>query len=275
MTSTETSSLVLHGRRRASARLRDGVVLLEADGVRRRIPAAAIERVDVHGPKGRRLTVVLTGDAPVAYHLRCRSVPAVQEFAHAVRRALPVRDADEPRPDGAGLVTEEPLERAAPNRVRLLGWSLGGGYALVLVLLLVKGAGVVPGVLWAVAPGPIAAGGLGVYGGWQLFREAWVLRTRGITVEGRLQRSHWYNGVEQYTYAYVDSHGVRRERTGSDGGAERAEITYDPADPETTKVGRRTTGQLVFGAVLILLLGGPILLAGVAFVVVGVVALVI
>ncbi|MGX4694660.1 hypothetical protein [Streptomyces sp. JNUCC 63] len=39
-------------------------------------------------------------------------------------------------------------------------------------------------------------------------------------------------------------------------------------DPETTKVGRRTTGQLAFGAVLIL----P---AGVAFAVAGVVALVI
>ncbi|MGP4089585.1 hypothetical protein [Streptomyces sp. KR55] len=145
MTSTETSSLVLHGRRRASVRLRDAVVLLEADGVQRRIPVAAIERVDVHGPKGRRLTVVLTGDEPVAYHLRCRSAPAVHEFAHAVRRALPVWDADEPRPDGAGLVTEEPLERAAPDRVRLLWWGLGGGYVLMLVLLLVKGAGVVRG----------------------------------------------------------------------------------------------------------------------------------
>ncbi|MEU6657238.1 hypothetical protein ABZ904_50245 [Streptomyces sp. NPDC046900] len=274
MTSTETSSLVLHGKGRASARLRDGVVLLEADGVRRRIPVAAIERVDVHGARVRRLTVVLTGDEPVAYHLRCRSAPAVHEFAQAVRRALPVRDADEPRPNGTELVTEKPLERAAPNRIRQLRWGLGGGYVLVLVLLLVTDAGVVPGVLWAVAPGPIAAGGLGVYGGWQLFREAWVLRTRGITVEGRLQRSHFYNGVEQYTYAYVDSHGVRRERTGSDGGAERVEITYDPADPETTKVGRRTAGQLVFGAVLILL-AGAVLLAGVAFVVMGMAALVI
>ncbi|MFE4798175.1 hypothetical protein ACFRFL_24570 [Streptomyces sp. NPDC056708] len=144
---------------------------------------------------------------------------------------------------------------------------------LVLALLLVKGAGVVLAVFWTVAPGPIAAGGLGVYGGWQLFREAWVLRTGGITVEGQLQRSHWYNNVE-HTYAYVGNHGVRREHTGSDGGAERAEITYDPADPETTKIGRRTTGQLVLGTVLILLPGG-VLLAGVALVAVGLVALVI
>ncbi|MFD9466846.1 hypothetical protein [Streptomyces sp. NPDC060027] len=44
----------------------------------------------------------------------------MREFVRAVHRALPVRDADEPQPDGAGLVTEEPLERTAPNRVRLL-----------------------------------------------------------------------------------------------------------------------------------------------------------
>ncbi|MFE9098590.1 hypothetical protein [Streptomyces sp. NPDC007264] len=91
---------MLHGKGRASARLRDGAVLLKADGVRRRIPVAAIERVDVHGAGGRRLTVVLTGDEPVAYHLRCRSAPAVHEFAHAVSRALPTRDADERRPNG-------------------------------------------------------------------------------------------------------------------------------------------------------------------------------
>ncbi|GAA2569788.1 MULTISPECIES: hypothetical protein [Streptomyces] len=149
---------MLHGRRRASARLRDGAVLRETDGVRRRIPVTAIERVDVHGAKDRQLTVVLTGDEPVAYRLRCRSSSAVHEFAQAVRRALPVRDADESRPNGTELVTEKPLERAAPNRVRLLWWGLGGGYVLVLALLPVKGllvtgaTGVVPGVFWAVAP---------------------------------------------------------------------------------------------------------------------------
>lgn len=250
------------------------MVLLEADGVRRRIPVAAIERVDVHGPKGQRLTVVLTGDEPVAYHLRCRSVPTVHEFARAVHRALPVRDADESRPDGAGLVTEEPLERAALNRVRLLWWGLGGGYMLVLVLLLVKGAGVIPVLLWANAPLPIAGGLGGVQSGWKVFREAWVLRTRGITVEGELQGTYRHESGKTHYYAYVDSQGVRRECKDSDGGAERAEITYDPVDPETAMVGRRTTGWLVVGAVLLLLMGA-VLLVGVVFVVVGMVALVI
>lgn len=128
--------------------------------MRRRIPAAAIERVDVDGATGRQLTIVLTGDAPVTYRFISRSAPAVREFARVVHRALPVRDADEPQPDGAGLVTEEPLERAAPNRVPLLWWGLAAGYALVLVLLLVKGAGVVPTVLWG-SPRPRSAPGAG------------------------------------------------------------------------------------------------------------------
>lgn len=99
------------------------------------------------------------------------------------------------------------------------------------------------------------------------------MRTRGITVEGRLLRSHWYNGVEQFTYAYVDNQGERRELRTSDGGAEQAEITYDPTNPEGAQIGRGTTGWLVFGALLILLLG-PLLLSGVAFAVVGLTALV-
>ncbi|MEU1439285.1 hypothetical protein ACFYPA_34695 [Streptomyces sp. NPDC005775] len=154
--------------------------------------------------------------------------------------------------------------------------GLGGGYVLVLVLLLVKGAfsGVVPVVLWAVAPLVIGGGVGGVQAGWQVFREPWVLRTRGITVEGELQETHWHEGGKQYYYAYVDSHGVRRECKSSDGGAERAEITYDPVNPDTAMVGHRTTGWLVFGAVLILLMGS-VLLAGVASAVVGVMALVI
>lgn len=225
--------------------------------------------------KGRWLTVVLTGNEAMAYRLRCRSAPAVHEFAQAVHRALPVRDADEPRPDRAGLVTEKPLERSAPNRVRLLWWGLGGGYVLVLVLLPVKGAfpELVPGLLWAVAPLVVAGGVGGLQAGWQVFREPWVLHTRGITVEGELQGTYWYEGGNQHYYAYVDSGGIRRECKSPDGGAERAEISYDPADPDTAMVGHRTTGWLVLGAVLILL-AGAVLLADVAFVVVSVVVLV-
>ncbi|MFF7334450.1 hypothetical protein [Streptomyces sp. NPDC008150] len=198
----------------------------------------------------------------------------MDEFAQAVRRALPVRDADEPRLDGAGLVTEAPLERARPNRVRQLWWGLGGAYALVFVLLVVTRAGVVPVLLWAAAPEAIGGGVFGVHIGWKMVREAWAMRTRGITVEGRLQQSHWHNGDKRYTYAYIDNQGEPRELTSPDGGAERAEITYNPADPENAQVGRGTTGWLVFGAALLLLLS-PLLLAGVWFAAVAVAALVV
>ncbi|MER5749299.1 hypothetical protein [Streptomyces sp. NPDC002088] len=52
MASTDTSPLVLRDRRRSAARLRAGVLLLDAGGGRRRIPVAAIERVDVSGSGG-------------------------------------------------------------------------------------------------------------------------------------------------------------------------------------------------------------------------------
>ncbi|MFJ9704358.1 hypothetical protein [Streptomyces sp. NPDC101234] len=112
MTEIDSSPLVLHGRRRSAARLRSGVLLREQGGVRRRIPVAAIERVEVRGRTGRELAVFLTSNDPrpaaPGRSLVSRSAPAVREFAEAPRRALPVRDAAEPRPDGASLVSVEP-----------------------------------------------------------------------------------------------------------------------------------------------------------------------
>ncbi|MGQ4348007.1 hypothetical protein [Streptomyces sp. SAS_275] len=133
---------------------------------------------------------------------------------------------------------------------------------LVLVLLIATRAGTVPVLLWVTAPVAMGGGGFGVHIGWKNVWEAWGMRTRGITVKGRLRRSHRNNGVEQFTYTYVDKQGEQRELASSAVAAERAEITYDPADPKTAQIGRGTTGWLVFGAVLILLFG-PLLLAGV------------
>jgi hypothetical protein len=72
-------------------------------------------------------------------------------------------------------------------------------------------------------------------------------------------------------YSDVDSHGVRRECKSSAGGAGRAEIRYDSVNPRDRHGRRRTTGWLVFGAVIILRTDS-VLPAGVAFAV-GVVAL--
>lgn len=116
----------------------------------------------------------------------------------------------------------------------------------------------VSGVFWAVAPCAAPAGGRragrmsGVPGA------LGASGPEGITLEGELQGNHCHEGGKQYYYSYVDRDGVRRECKSSAGGAEWAEITYDPVKPDTAP------GWLVAGAVLILLTGS-VLPPGVAF----------
>ncbi|MEU6667016.1 DUF3592 domain-containing protein [Streptomyces sp. NPDC046727] len=275
MTPTGTSPLVLHGRRRRAARLRSGELLWDAAGVRHRIPVAAIARVDVSGPRGNRLTVALfppatahppAGFPPSTYTLTSRSAPAVREFAAAVRRALPARgDAGEPLPGPSGRIRVEPLERPGLEPRRVRWWALGGVYVLVAALLAARrsGSGFLP---WLCSP-VLVAGLVGVRNGTAAIRDAWVLRTRGITVEGRLERTWTYHhddgSEEQYVYAYDDTRGVTRTRTGPEGGRERVEIVYDPEDPALTKVGRGP-GDLVLAVALQLVFGLPLLGFGLA-----------
>ncbi|MGW7206389.1 hypothetical protein [Streptomyces sp. NPDC054837] len=250
MTEIDTSPLVLHGRRRSVARLRAGVVLLETGGVRHRIPVAAIARVDATGPGDRVLTVVVatTPTDSVTYSLTSRSAPAVRAFADAVRRALPVRDADEPRPQ----VSVEPVERSGPH----LGYAILGAllltYVLVAVVLVNRGAEERAVVFWLAGPVLTGAGSTTLPGGVRTVREAVVLRRRGITVEGRREGSYEVGTgedvVTHHTYAYVDALGNTRTRSGRQGGADEVDILYDPEDPEgTTKVGHGTAGHLALG----------------------------
>jgi hypothetical protein len=276
VTEIDSSPLVLYGRRRSAARLRSGVLLLEQGGVRRRIPVAAIAHVDVRGRKGRELAVVLTSRDPCpdppGYSLVSRSTPAVREFAEALRRALPVRDADGPGRDGAALVSVEPMERPGPEPRRSALVALGAAYALITVALVVRGAGEQAIVSWAVGGPTVLAPGVAVLvGGVRYARDAVVLRARGITVEGRMEYSYetgsGADAVTHHVYSYVDAHGVRRRRSGTEGGAQEVEIVYDPEDPEgVTKVGRRTGWQLAGGVLLALLLGLPMTVLGLAMV---------
>ncbi|MFK0112462.1 hypothetical protein [Streptomyces sp. NPDC091217] len=272
MTEIDSSPLVLNGRRRSAARLRSGVLLLEQGGVRRRIPVAAIERVEVRGRTGRELAVVLTSNDPCpaapGHSLVSRSAPAVREFAEALRRALPARDATEPRPDGASLVSVEPMERPGPEPRQVALVALGAGYALIAVALVARGAGEQAVVSWLVGvPLVLAQGVAALVGGVRRVRDAVVLRARGITVEGRLEYSYGTgsgeDAVRRHVYSYVDAHGVRRERDGTEGGAQEVEIVYDPGDPEgATKVGRGTGWQLTGGVFVAVLLGLPMTLVG-------------
>ncbi|MEW1828492.1 hypothetical protein [Streptomyces sp. NPDC088196] len=293
MTEINTSPLVLHGRRRSVARLRAGVLLLETDGVRHRIPVAAIGRVYVNGPRGRVLTITLAAAradpadparrTPVTYSLTSRNAPAAAAFAEAVRRALPVRYADEPRPEAeaeAGVevsVSVEPIVRSRPDLGRVIVGTLCLAFVLVAVVLVARGAGERAVVCWLGGPVLLGAGVAGLMGGGRAVREAVVLRGRGITVEGRLTRSYEVgtgeDAVTHHTYEYVDALGTTRTRSGPEGGAGMVEILYDPEDPEgVTKVGHGTAGHLAFGLVF-LALGLPTALAGLWMSGVGVTAL--
>ncbi|MGW1804819.1 hypothetical protein [Streptomyces sp. NPDC002078] len=85
-------------------------------------------------------------------------------------------------------------------------------------------------------PALAACGCLSTMSGWRLVRAAWVLRTRGVAAEGRLE-----------SFREIST--------------EKGPLTlYDPADPDgSSQVGTGTAGMLVFGVVLLLVGGIPVL----------------
>nr|BFD83757.1 hypothetical protein StreXyl84_31580 [Streptomyces sp. Xyl84] len=268
MTSSETAPPDLYGRRRSAVRLCAGELLLDARLLRRRIPLAAIDRVAVGGAGGRTLTVVLTaagGEPPAAYSLTCRDAAAGRAFAEAVGRELDAHRSGGPRTDGSGQVREERLKRwvSAPRRGPGPGWAAAAVYVLVAAVLLASraDAGAVFG--WLAGPLVLGPAAVAVTGGAALVRQAWALRARGIAAPARLRRSYAVHGSdepsEHHVYTYVDAEGLTREWRGAGSGAERAEILYDPADPEVAVFGRGTTGRLAGGFAFALGVGGALL----------------
>jgi hypothetical protein len=171
----------------------------------------------------------------------------VREFAAAVSRALPVRDAGEPRVDGAGLVSEEMVRRWSPSPGQ---WGAAGLPAVYLPVPLVLWFAdrVTPLVLWLLGPVMAVIGAWAVRDGWEMKGKAAALRSRGITVEGRLESSYEERSgdetVTKYVYPFADTRGGIHERRGAQGrGAERVEIVYDPENPQNNKVGRRPGEQ--------------------------------
>ncbi|MEV8406036.1 hypothetical protein AB0R12_09525 [Streptomyces niveus] len=249
-----TSPVILPGQRRGVAtRLEQGVLIMESRAFERRIPVAAIERVEIRGAKGRSLVLVLT--APDKAHgeswtVDSSSAPAVRAFADALRLLVPVRDAGEVRADGALLVTRVPVEKPA------IGWQRAALRLSVSLYLLAAAAMLVVGLLgayeWYAALACWLIGSLaipirhGVSAGWDMTREAWRLRTSGVLVEGRKS----YYG----TYEFTDLDGRIRSLRDSYESAERVRVLYDPADPQqTAQVGQRTVGTLAFGGLVCLL----------------------
>ncbi|MET9952506.1 hypothetical protein ABZ135_13305 [Streptomyces sp. NPDC006339] len=290
MTSTTSSPLVLRGFLGRRVRLRSAELLWETRAAVRRIPVAAVARVEVRGRGGRTLVVVLTegreqdqdqgegqgeggdggeegtGGGPVTYTLHAYSAAATRLFADAVRGALPVRDADQPRPSGARLVTVE--RRPAPVRPRRIRPDVVAAVAFCLVLAaLVVTASWAGAFAWVLVP---LAGGAGVSLtslGWKPAREGWILAVRGITVDGRRKNSGAVDAGDPdalYVYLFDDAEGVPRAYRGSNGGRDEEEIVYDPRNPAISQLRRRNAAQLCAGAAVLVLLALPLLAGGAA-----------
>ncbi|MEV6756886.1 hypothetical protein [Streptomyces sp. NPDC051214] len=219
----------------------------------RRIPVAAIERVEVKGPKGRRLVVVLT--APEAgdresLTVYSRSAPGVLALAHTLRQSLPIRDETQPRADGALLVTRVPVAKPATDWRRVALRCSVSLYLLAAAAMLIRG--VSGAAEWYVALACWLIGIVavplrhGVRAGWEMARETWRLRTCGVLVEGR----KLYSG----TYEFTDIEGRARQLTDAYESAEQVQILYDPtAAEQVAQVGPRTAGTLAFAALVCLL----------------------
>ncbi|MFJ3668084.1 hypothetical protein ACIPSE_16705 [Streptomyces sp. NPDC090106] len=247
----------------------DGKLLLEQDGVRRRIPLAAVEEVRAATAAPHGVEVVLTasgGAAPTVYRLAHRKAAETAVFVSAVNAALPPgRDRD--GVDGESLVVSE----QAPPRSSYwrsgdwVIWAvvgvLGGGWAAGFVTLLWH-SDLIGAILWVLGTKPLI-GGLAVYflAGSALYDRA-ILRRRGVTVLAT--RSHSTGKKE--IYAFTDLEGVRRECE-PDSAAEpvsahttprRVQVSYDPRKPDRVAARlpvrtwvARTLGVAVFGTAML------------------------
>ncbi|MFF8280185.1 hypothetical protein ACF05T_29550 [Streptomyces lateritius] len=268
MTSRTTSPLVLHGALGQRARLREGELLLRSRRELRRIPVAAIERVEVRGPRGRTLAVVLTGQEPVAartHSLTSLRPAAVKRFAAVLCAALPVRDGAELSRSGSPPVTVEPLERRGRPAVQF-GSVVAVAFCLVMAALLVTrswgGA-----FCWVFVPMLVGAGVSLAEVGWKPVREGWILAVRGITVDGRRKNSGAIDAGDagaSYVYLFTDAEGVPRVYRGSNGGRDEEEIVYDPRNPGLNQLRRRNAAQFAAGLTFLLFLVLPLLGSGTA-----------
>ncbi|MFF9209456.1 MULTISPECIES: hypothetical protein [unclassified Streptomyces] len=264
MTSYDTAPHVLHGRRGRAARLSGAELLLDTAGLRRRIPLAAIERVETGGAGDRVLTVVLRTDGtrpPPAYSLTARRAPQAAAFAQRVSAAGAA--AGEWPPGGApDAVREEPLKRGTRRPRSRWWWVVPTVYLAGFVALVAAGAGAGALFGWLVVPLLLAPAVVAVLGGAELVRQGRALRARGVVAQARLARTYALHGEdsgEGCVYLYVDGRGHAHEWRGRGSAAERVEILYDPDDPEVARLGRGAVGRMVQGVAFAAGVGGLLL----------------
>ncbi|MFJ8172585.1 hypothetical protein ACIQ64_29665 [Streptomyces sp. NPDC094473] len=217
MTSSSSSSALPSltvGSRSGSFALESRSILLEQGGVRRRIPLEAVEEVRLDGVRRPAVEVVLTappGSSGTVYRVDCRNAASATAFVDATARALPARDVDTPREDGAARVAV--LPRAADRnrrspRDRLVIAAVLAPVALYVggLLVLIMDGDVLGVIFWLLGLKPLAFGLL-LYGmAAKNLYDRWLLRRRGISV---LATSDHTQGQKEI-YRYVDAEGVRR-----------------------------------------------------------------
>ncbi|MEV4447806.1 hypothetical protein [Streptomyces mirabilis] len=270
------TELVLRARRTTALFERDAV-LLDRRGNRLRIPLAAIETVRTGGGSRRRVIgIVLTsaGATPVVHTLSPPSTTAATAFADTVNAALPVRDAAEPRADGATLVTTVPVpprterkDRWTTSRERRVQWAFGALFALGTALAAATGEWTLV-LLWVTSYAPFLVGCALTHIVYRATVNWWLLRRRGITVLAVYKDSDYVGDVLIKTYSFADVAGSERTFSGSGRlmgtDPERIEVTYDPCAPKrmTTRDGPavRTLSVLAY-----VLLGLPVTAATAAY----------
>ncbi|MFD4835711.1 hypothetical protein ACFWPV_38615 [Streptomyces uncialis] len=217
-------ALYVHGRK-GNAWLDDEVMVLQQDGLRRRIPLAAVAEVRNGGRRQASLEITLrteegVGTGPVRYELEARSGATVDLFVEAVTAALPAAHAAQPVGIGAELVVEEPdpqaVQRTEAQRRKSRRFMTGFVVCVVLwvaglVTVAVEGRptgnGSDPVDYWVIGTMALLIGG-GLTT-WVVFIvRGWVVRRRrGVGVVAVFER----NGHRHKVFVFTDAAGERHE----------------------------------------------------------------
>lgn len=214
--SPDAPSLYLDGRTGA-VWLEDGAIVLREDGLRHRIPFAAVASVTLDG---RRLRIALRpAGGGVTYTLESGDTRTAAALVRTVTHALPVTDAP---PDAAALVTTEPdpggtprdgSARGKPDRV-VLGVLGGIGlYAAATAAIVLLSNDKTPWILWLFGTVPLFLGVLSV-GSLALDLRDWLIRRRrGVSVLATYRRDAEDSRVFAFTDTEGRVHEVRANRS--------------------------------------------------------------
>ncbi|GLF94981.1 hypothetical protein [Streptomyces yaizuensis] len=266
MARTSLPSVSLRSRK-GSVRLESTGLLLELDGVRRRIPLRAVATVRAAASGRSAVTVVLTaphGADPVTYRVGAPNDASATAFADAVNTRLPARTADEPPVNGSDLV--EILADAAPKRRG--AWSRPSEWDLVIILLV--GVLALPvlaylaGLVHLIATGewfrlliyvlgvkPLLFGGFGLGAGLHALYLRALLRLRGVSVLAQPGKS----SSGKLTCRFTDASGAARTVEVDDASLVvdgQVPVVYDPRNLSRA-VGRYSLGSWVLRTLGVLL----------------------